>query len=108
MDGENLVFTYDQDPNREHSTNEIVHVEVAASSNSFLMKDAEIGNGKVAYLFVCPHCNTIAVKPVGGFIQGQKVADDKWLVDATVELASVQSGEYLKTLSFKQYFTPKL
>ncbi len=106
VDGKSRVFTYDQGSDSEHSMYEIVHIEIPTSRKSFVMKGEEIGNGKVAYLFVCPFCNTVAVKPIGGFIQGQKVADNKWLVDATVELAAVHSGDPAGSISFKQYFTP--
>lgn len=104
--GKNRVFTFKEGGNQDLSTASFVHIEVPVSRNSFVMKGEEIGNGKVSYLFVCPMCGTIAVEPVDGFIQGQKVADDRWLVDATVELAAVHSGEHMMTMSFKQFFTP--
>lgn len=106
-EGKNRVFTYKQGGNGELSMTSIVHIEVPASLNSFVMEGEEIGNGKVAYLFSCPYCGVIATEPVDGFIQGQKVADDKWLVDATVELAAVYSGERMGSIVFKQYFTPR-
>ena len=70
VDGKNRVFTYNQSPNHELSMYKIVHIEIPTSRNSFVMKGEVIGNGNVAYLFVCPFCNTVALAPVDGFIQG--------------------------------------
>lgn len=108
VDGSSRVFTYKEywDPKRVSSNYTGLFIEIPSSKASFVIKGAAIGNGKVAHIIMCPNCGVIATKPVNGFIQGQKVADNKWLVDATVELVAVHSGEPAGSVSFKQYFTP--
>jgi len=84
------------------------------SGDSFQLDAASIKNGRVAYNFICPACNAIKYKPVGGYVKGINTTPDKpadqvkWLIEASILLAADQtvSGDQLvkDTVYIKQYF----
>lgn len=113
-DGDDLVFLYknyfsvasSNDPTSV-SVYSGLFFEVPASSTVFHLGSSDMKQGKAIHLTMCPHCNTIPLVPVSGFIQGRKENDSRWLVEARVNLAVKDSGEVVDTVIFKQYFTPE-
>lgn len=76
------------------------------------LNDQDILNGKVIFRQICPSCNLINLKPVGGFVKGRNTSPDKradqtkWLLEAKIYLEAVDQSSIKDTLYIKQYYYP--
>lgn len=116
VDGSNLVFSYKEywtslaevDPISISSVPYSgLFFEVPSATTSFKMEKNELTSGNVVHNTMCIYCGVVSLKPVDGFIQGETVSSNKWLVEASVVLAQEYefTGSVMDTLKFKQYFT---
>lgn len=91
-------------------------IKAPMRGSNFQMNEKAIKDGAVIYKFVCPTCNTINYKPIGGSVKGINTTPDKpadqtkWLIEASIVLGGDQneSGDQkLKdTVYIKQFFYP--
>jgi|GEM_PF-1014535 len=89
----------------EYSTASL-NFKVPVNVNQFYISETDIKDDAVKYFFVCPVCDWIAVKPVAGYIKGNKVGNNQWLVDAEVIMAAIHdvNNQFSDTIRIKKYF----
>lgn len=84
----------------------------APMKSEFELNSQDILEGKVIFRQICPSCNMIELKPVGGFVKGRNTTPNKrsdqtkWLLEAKLFLEGVNQPLLKDTLYVKQYFYP--
>lgn len=107
VDGEAIVFQYknywsaDRTDGTPYSG---LFFEIPSSRSFFNFDKNTITSEKVAHVTMCPYCNTVPLKPVDGTIRGERINENRWLVEAEVALAG-PDGHLMDTVTFKHYFT---
>ncbi|GGC16043.1 hypothetical protein GCM10011386_04790 [Parapedobacter defluvii] len=107
VDGKNIVFQYKKYWSANHTDGTPytgLFFEIPKGRTFFNLDKNTIASEKVVHITMCPNCNTIPLKPIGGKLKGEQIDSKRWLVEAAVALAG-PDGRILDTLSFKHYFT---
>lgn len=105
--GNAVVFQYKNYWSSDRSTGTPytgLFFEVREGQSFFDFDENTIASEKAVHITMCPFCNTIPLKPVGGKLKGKRVDKNRWLVEAAVALAATD-GSVFDTLTFKHYFT---
>lgn len=105
--GNAMVFQYKNYWSSDRSTGAPytgLFFEVREGQSFFDFDENTIASEKAVHITMCPFCNTIPLKPVGGKLKGKRVDKNRWLVEAAVALAA-PDGSVFDTLAFKHYFT---
>ncbi len=106
-DGKAIVFQYKKywsDNHTDDTPYNGLFFEVPSGRSFFDFDKNTIASEKVIYIIMCPYCNTIPLKPVDGTLRGERINENRWLVEAEIALAG-PDGRLLDTLAFKHYFT---
>lgn len=85
-----------------------IRVPMNNVTQSFKVTNEQALSGDVQYATICPSCDFIGVKVVGGSFKGVKTSSINaiWLLEGKVYLAATApSSSYRDTISIKQYFT---
>lgn len=104
--GNNRVFSYNNTTTNLCSISTQLYFKTPLSNADFIISNSQIAAGGAYYTFVCPCCDFISLKPIGGEIKGTMINGKKWLVNASVILANMQSVA-IDTIKINQYFTVK-
>lgn len=107
IDGEAIVFQYKKywsDDRADGTPYSGLFFEVPSGRSFFDFDRNTIASEKVIHITMCPYCNTIPLKPVDGTLRGERINENRWLVEAEVALAG-PDGRLIDTLTFKHYFT---
>jgi len=85
-----------------------LHIKTPMQGNKFSLNDQDILNGLVKFYQICPFCDYVGLKPVGGFVKGINTATNKkakWLLEAKIFMESEGNSSIKDTLYIKQYFS---
>jgi hypothetical protein len=100
------AFTYGQILKESCNIETRMMIKAPLTNNQFDYNAQDIVNGAVNYNFICPCCNFILFKPIGGHVEGYRIDDQKWLIHATVILGP-EVNKPMDTLTVNQYFVKK-
>jgi hypothetical protein len=106
VSGNNRVFSYNSTTTNLCSISTQFYFKTPLNNADFIISNSEIAAGGAYYTFMCPCCDYISLKPIGGEIKGRMINGKKWLVNASVILGNVQST-VVDTIKINQYFTVK-
>jgi hypothetical protein len=87
-------------------------IKAPMTGNQFSLSDKDVLDGRVLYTQLCPSCDYVDVKAVGGYVKGKNLTPEKpanqskWLIEANVMMEAVGDATVKHTLHVKQYFTP--
>ncbi|UKT65877.1 hypothetical protein [Pedobacter mucosus] len=106
--GSYKVFSFQQ---QNSFSTTFLYFQAPMVGNKFLLNKTDILEARVKYLFSCPACNWINLKPVDGIVKGMKVEQDvslpeKWLIESNIILASEGPINIRDTVYTKQYYYP--
>ncbi len=100
--GNARVFTYDNKDANKIITQ--LSFKTSLSNNEFEISSAQIAAGNLVFFsIICPACNYVLSKPVGGDIKGKKTDPTHWLVNASVVLGN-SFNKNLDTIKIIQYY----
>lgn len=87
-----------------------LYIKAPMEGTSFSLNTQDIIDGKVKYNTVCPSCDYIAFKVVGGYVKGVNLTPNKpstearWLLEAKILLEAEGNPTVKHTLDIKQYY----
>lgn len=59
----------------------------------------------VTHSVICTNCLVVHMKPAGGYVKGQKLSGNRWLIDAEIRLQG-EGNPVSDTVRLKQIFLP--
>ncbi|GAA3965900.1 hypothetical protein [Mucilaginibacter dorajii] len=103
INGNSTVFYYSSINTRLCSATTQLYFKANTDGGTFKVSGSEIAGNSAVYNFICPCCDYIGVKPIGGEIKGKRINGSKWLVNAVVILGNEQA-KFTDTLKINQYY----